>query len=311
MPVFVIYGEEPYLLNKRKSDLVSGRDAFFHQEFTQDTVSQLWQDSFFSTNPCGVVELECVKGLNEAFFHYADNANEKAMLVVTIRNMDERTREYKTLLANKGRIQLIRCDKLSGKSYQDFVMRKISAAGKRIRRETFLCLLNRIGYEERSEVTLYTCENMLKNIIAVCDGEEITMAVIDSLYPERSSINKFGVASLIDQRNKAKLFAIAPVLTEEGVIPFLGLLMREYRIAFKAKICPVSEIGVRASRNFCTWDMPELVKAMRIISSVTAFVKEAAMPDSIAIAYTFNQLLEIRSDHYEKKENHERIAEGY
>lgn len=302
MPIFVIYGEEPYLINKKQADVISDESAFCHQQFTPDTISQLWQDSFFSAKPCGIVELEDIKGLNESFFHYVDNPNKEAVLAVTIRNVDERTREFKALLERKGKVQLVRCDKLNDKSYQAFVMRMISGAGKSIQRDTFGHLMDRIGYEDHSEVTLYTCENMLKNIIAACDGAEITDALIDGLYPMKNNINKFGVAGLIDQGDKAKLFSIAPVLTEEGVIPFLGLLMREYRIACKAKLYPVSEIGVRSCQNFRSWDMQELVTAMRIISNVVASVKAAVMPDSIAVAYTFNKLLKIRSEKLCEKE---------
>ena len=157
MPIFVIYGEEPYLINKKQADVISDESAFCHQEFTPDTISQLWQDSFFSAKPCGIVELEDIKGLNESFFHYVDNPNKEAVLAVTIRNVDERTREFKALLERKGKVQLVRCDKLNDKSYQAFVMRMISGAGKCIQRDTFGHLMDCIGYEDHSEVTLYTC----------------------------------------------------------------------------------------------------------------------------------------------------------
>lgn len=293
MAVTLIYGGEPYLINQKKTEILSGDGFFHHQEFSSDTIAELWTQGFFG-GPKGLVEVDSVKSLDKEFFYYLENPNPEACLVVVVHNMDERTKTFKELSGSK-KVQLIKCSKLDASSYHKFLTGIISAAGKVIGKSEFYCLTDRLNYEEEPQVSLYTCENILHNIIAVCEKDEITKELIDQFLPEKRVLNKFGVAGLLDSGREDKLYEITDILTqEEGVIPFLSLLMWEFRVSYKARYFTPQETGVRGGFHFTGWGESELVKAMDVLSEVISGVKNTLIPETVAISYAFAKLLEIR-----------------
>ena len=292
--IYVIYGNEPYLVHRKLKELASGDGFFHHQEFSPETIELLWTDSFFG-NPKGIVELEKSEQLNQNFFVYAKNPNENALLLIQIKDMNEKDKQYKELKSLKG-VELLRCDKVSEKTLSQFVLSILKKGDKAIRKETLEHLLERADYDADGS-TLYTVGNMVQTLCSATEDREITKELIDSLYPETRTVNKFHIASLIDKMDKRALYDAAGILTkDEGAISFLATLNREFRIAYKSKFFSPAEIGVRFVNNFKKWTEEELIKAMEIIGDTIEKQKRGLIPEEICIPHVFQKLIEIKED---------------
>lgn len=148
------------------------------------------------------------------------------------------------------------------------------------------------AYQYDPNVTMFTIGNMLTNLI---DGMEVTGPVttkdIENTFQRKDTVNKFGIAALLEKQDRGKLYQLVPSLQEEnGSIPFLMLLMRELRVAYKSRLFSLEEIGVKTV-NFKSWSNNQLIQGMTIVGDVVYKLKSSEIQESIAIPYCFNELM--------------------
>ena len=301
MAVTVLYGNEPYMLEHMKNKSLSGQ-AVQYSEFSEEVLSQLRTYSLFGV-PEIVVDVETLSELDHArFWSYIESPSEEANLVVVIRKADERTKTFKKLKENKS-IVLHKCDKLDEARFQNFLLGIVKRRERTIDEATCQLLMERLCYND-PKVTLYTCGNAVMQMIDGTDGN-ITRETVEMFFPSEEEVNRFQIGGLIEKGQCAALYEAAAQLSKDpGPIPFLMLLQREFRIAYKARYCKLADIGVRGT-SFRRWGEQDLIAGMSIVGEIVRKIKSSQIPDNIAIATCFRELL-----NYEKNIKPVKPAEG-
>ena len=287
MAVTVIYGCEPYMIEHYKSKSLTGRAMHF-TEFSEEALSQLRTLSLFGA-PEVLVDAESLSVLDhERFWRYLASPSEEGSLVVVIRKVDERTKAFKKLKESSN-IILRKCDKLDGTRFQNFLLGIVKKRSRKIEADAFQLLMERLGYSD-PDVNLYTCGNAVMQMLDGTDGD-ITRKMVEFLFPAEEDVNRFQVGGLIESRKCAALYEAAAKLTKDpGPIPFLMLLQRELRIAYKARYFKPAEIGTRGA-SFKSWRENDLIAGMSIVGGIVEKIKRSEIPENVAIATCFRELL--------------------
>lgn len=287
--VKILYGEEPYIIEREKFEMADGGSFVRHQEFSAEDALMLRTPSF-----CGprkmLLELESVREVNNTLINYLEYPCNGSDLIIIFRDFDEKSHIGRKMQKMPG-IKIVNCKKVSRKTLQGFLLGIVRRNNKQIRQAAMDFLISRLGYVNR-DVTLYTCGNLLMNLIDGIEEEEITCEYIDEYIPERDMINRFGLIPLIEKKDSA-IYSISKNLTEEGgPIVFLMLLQRELRIAYKSRFYQVQEIGCWKT-GFQSWSIDKILYAMDEVADIVYGLKRGAIPDSIAITECFSRLLSL------------------
>lgn len=291
MAIHLIYGTEPYLIRRAVDKLLPDSGVAHYQEFSSETAIKLTSLSLFDA-PSVLVTVDDLKALDQkCFWNYIEFPQESALLVIRVRNVDKRLSAY-TKLQKAPTVMMQEIGKADSSTLERFIRSVAMRRGSSVTSRDALKIMELSAYQYNPDVTMYSIGNMLSNLI---DGMEvigpITAADIERTFQKKDSVNKFGIASLLEKQDHGQLYQLAPSLQEEnGAIPFLMLLMRELRIAYKSRIFSLAEIGVK-SVNFKSWSDNKLIQGMTIVGDVVHKLKASEIPENIAIPYCFSELL--------------------
>jgi len=292
MPITLLYGDEPYMIEREKANVTSEGGMLRLQEFSPDALSTLRSLSFFG--PARVLlEVESLKALdNERFLNYAKEPVHEATLLIVVRKVDERLKLFAQLKTNSN-ICIKKCSKVSEKTLISFLQGIFKKRERNIEEPAFRLLLERLNYSDK-EVNMYTCGNIVMNMIDGTDGA-ITVSDIERFLPKEEVFNRFGIAPLIEKKDLKNLHKAAVSLTRDpGAIPFLMLLQRELRVAYKSRHFSMAEIGARGA-SFRSMSEEFLVAAMGIVSNTVVALKLSEIPEEIAIARCFEEIVKLES----------------
>lgn len=301
MAVTVLYGAEPYMIEHMKNKSLSGQ-AVRYSEFSEEVLSQLRTYSLFGT-PEIVVDSETLSVIDhERFWNYLESPSEEGNLVVIIRKVDERSKAFKKLKGCK-QIELKKCDKLDDARFRNFLLGIVKRRRRNIDEAACQLLMERLCYSD-PDVNLYHCGNAVMQMLDGTDGN-ITETVVERFFPAEEEVNRFQIGGLIEKGQCAALYEAAAQLSKDpGPIPFLMLLQREFRIAYKARYCKLADIGVRGT-SFRSWGEQDLIAGMSIVGEIVRKIKSSQIPDNIAVATCIRELL-----NYQKNIKPVKPAEG-
>lgn len=291
MAIHLIYGAEPYLIQLAIDKLLPEDGTARYQEFSSETVMKLSSLSLFGEASV-LVTVDNLKALDQkCFWNYIDLPSKNSLLVIRVRNVDKRLSAY-ARLRKTPTVMMQEINKADGKTMERFIQSIVAHRGSSVTDGEIRKILELSAYQYNPDMTMYTISNMLTNLI---DGMEvigpITAEDIERTFQRKDMVNKFGIAVLLEKRDRGQLYKLAPFLREEsGAIPFLMLLMRELRIAYKSRIYSLGEIGVK-SANFKTWSDNQLIQGMAIVGDVVYKLKSSEIQENIAIPYCFSELL--------------------
>jgi len=291
MAIHLIYGSEPYLIQLAIDKLLPEGETVRYQEFSSEAVMKLSSLSLFG-NMSLLVTVDNLKALDQkCFWSYIDIPSKDALLVIWVRDVDKRLSAY-ARLQKTPTVIMQEINKADEKTMKKFIQSVAARRGSSIADSEIQKILELSAYQYDPNVTMYTIGNMLTNLI---DGMEVTGPItaedIERTFQKKDMVNKYGVAALLEKRDRGQLYKLAPFLQEEnGAIPFLMLLMRELRVAYKSRIYSLGEIGVR-SVNFKSWSNNQLIQGMAIVGDVVYKLKSSEIQESIAIPYCFSELL--------------------
>ncbi len=291
MAIHLIHGSEPYLIQLAIDKLLPGDGTIRYQEFTNETAITLSSLSLFGDISV-LVTVDNLKELDQKYFwNYIDIPSEKTMLVIRVRNVDKRLSAYARLRKSPA-VMMHEIGKADENTMKKFIQSIVLRRGSSITDGEIQKILELSAYQLNADITMYTIGNMLTNLI---DGMEvigpITAQDVERTFQKKDVVNKFGIAALLEKKDRGQLYKLAPFLQKEnGAISFLMLLMRELRIAYKSRIYSLGEIGVK-SVNFKSWNDNQLIQGMAIVGDVVYKLKSSEIPENIAIPYCFSELL--------------------
>lgn len=290
MPVILVYGDEPYMVEREKAAVTSGGGMTRLQEFTPDTLHLLRSPSLFG--PARVLsEIDTLKKLdNDVFFGYVEDPADDATLLIIVRKVDERLKVFSRIKKNEN-ILIKKCDKVSEKTFVSFLQGIFKRRERAIEDVAFRLLVERLNYQD-ADVNMYTCGNAVTNLLDATD-DAITVADIDRFFPEEEVFNRFKIAPLLEKKDMDSLYKAAVTLTKDpGAIPFLMLLQRELRVAYKSRHFKLAEIGAKGA-SFRSMSEETLVSAMGIVSNTVVALKLSDIPEEIAVAHCFRQIVNL------------------
>jgi len=291
MAIHLIFGSEPYLIQRAVDKLLPGEGTACYQEFSNETVTKLSSLSLFGDISV-LVTVDSLKALDQkCFWNYIDIPQDHALLVIRVREVDKKLSIF-TRLRKVPSVMIQEIGKADSKTMERFIRSVALRRGSSITSGGAQKIIELSAYQYNPNVTMYTIGNMLTNLI---DGMEvvgpITTEDIERTFQKKDTVNKFGIAALLEKQDRGQLYQLVPALQEEnGAIPFLMLLMRELRVAYKSRLFSLEDIGVKTV-NFKSWSDNQLIQGMTIVGDIVYKLKTCEMQESIAIPYCFSELL--------------------
>lgn len=206
-------------------------------------------------------------------------------LAVFCKKADTRTKFYKSV-----KDQVISCEKIADTArLQGIILKEINKRGGRIREDAYSLFMEKENYLERDDISLLNIISDLDRLVSY--SPEISVDTVNALIPDNPSKKMFELANMIKKADFKHLRQQAEVFAGNE-IGALSALLREYRIAWKTKYFPASDIGVRPPL-FSKEPEGKLLRAMEIVTAGIDAVKYGAVPKDSIMLYTFSQLMNL------------------
>lgn len=207
-------------------------------------------------------------------------------LLVRLSKPDKRLKVMKEL-ASAGVLHEYK--KISRKELVSFIIDKAKKGGKDITPEAAEEIAQR-GHYERPEVSLYFFENTVEDLCVLCPGD-ISLGEVRMHMADNEADNVFALAGYLNNRDITGIQHQLPLILEsvsrdssKSVIGTLSLLLREYRVAYKAVICggSLKDIGVNFV-NIRSRNEKHLVRSMRILTDAIRGIQDGTVDEKDAI----------------------------
>ena len=232
-----------------------------------------------------VPDLKC-----DALLSYAKKPCVFTDMYIIPENVDKRTVIYKSL-SNMGLIK--EYGKLSQSQFKQFVLEKLLNAGKRISEEVYGYFVCRCGYFEAKSVTLFSIEKSVEQLCFVCE-DDISKAAVDAFVEEGDTQKIFVITKDLLLKDRRKLLIHTNMLMRNGEngIAMLSLLLRNFRLAYKASLFadkPIKEIskmlGVPSYQfqEYLKFSPEQIEKVLDIFSEGIFNIKTGKMAAEIAV----------------------------
>lgn len=300
MGVVVIYGNEPWIMRRQKEAFKNKAEdlEFGYEEFTSpnDAANFLLTCNFFVERLYAYLRVDSVKEISGndflAFMSKIRDDNSKNLLIEVAKVKAKADAKHVDAL-KKVALEVREFAKVTGmsvlKQNLDFICREQAA---NFTEGAKLKLLERLDYLHNEDVNLITVENyvgQLRYISSVVEEVDIINNVPDMVEGKR-----FLLASFIASGQVQRVLEEAGKLRLEqdfSAIALMGLLHREYRIAYLKNLgFSCEEQKVRGSR-LSEFSLERLVSGLNIISERIKDVKTGVYDQYAAFDLCLMQLL--------------------
>lgn len=289
MKIELIGGDEPYMIDMRRKQLIRKLQMpdlnFYKSDVLDEKVLEHLQT-------CPIVDEEKVAFVRLEHLREADNslfpklsALTSGLLIIQFQDYDGRSSFFKEVKA-KGLVKLYLKENYSDKQVQDYLTKIAGNKGISFEAGAMELLLSRTCYRENEDVNLYTLIGYIKSLSAL--GNPIRKEHVCAIVTEYHSEDVFGIAKMILSKDLNGL-RLQANLQKKNAIRTLSALLREYRIAYKAKYFPLKEIGV----SYCVFSRLEkavLCDAIRYITGQIQSIKTGRIPQDVVLLETFFKL---------------------
>lgn len=292
-PVYALFGQEPYVRDGYKRAILKDiENTDFNvrtfEVFSEETASFLSTMPLFGTKKVALVTAKSFKELADpATKPYLEQPSPDTCLVFFVEDVDKRTAAYKEFQKKGWNLP---CEKLTEKQLKGVLLKHIQMLGGSITEAAYRVFLEREAYFEREDVTVYTLISDLEKLVNL--DKNITEQTVSELIQKNLVDDTWSIAKMIQVGDLKGLMEQAEVLSGEQ-IRTLSALLREYRIAYKAKYFPKKEIGVT---TILFEDIPkdQLTEGIRIITDAIAGIKAGHAGNSLK--ETFLRLVRLHGD---------------
>lgn len=290
----MLCGDEPYLIQKEKESVVStvlepDFNLSAYQKFDAEVYDVCFTYPVVEDKRVVVVDADTFSVINnDAFKKYLDEPSDFCDLVVIIRNADFSSAFAKSLKKN-----LTVCDKLKQEGdLKREVLSKVSKAGARISDDALAEFIKRQNYFERSDINLHSVMNDLQTLLDL--SREISLDMIKSHVKNHDIGNVFLLSKLLLNGNSKELKRQCALISTSAdeVFRVLGLLQREFRIAYKQKYFAPAQIDAKYF-NLKNLSKPTLLKGLGICTDISEQIKDGKIGYSVALDYAIMQLVHL------------------
>ncbi|MCR5837054.1 MAG: hypothetical protein K6G88_11155 [Lachnospiraceae bacterium] len=214
--MIIIYGNEPYCIDKHVTKLKEQYDSKVFDEINESEITTfLCSISFFETKPKAAVynlidkkdvtKLKPITGLNVIVYYYGACAEIKKF-------------------AEKNEVEVFLYEKYNMRQLYKFINNRIKAD-----EQTIGLFVERIGYLNDKDVSLY---DIVTNCEILSSLEDVSKSAIASLYGETVESKVFAIAGMLEKNNSLALSYASNCPAGEE-LAYLGALQRYYRVGWK------------------------------------------------------------------------------
>jgi len=291
MPKTLVYGNEPYLIDKFRKKLMEQIETpemnfMDTEEFTEEEKRFICQYPLFGEKK---VLFFYAKTLEECtdLIEFIQKRGKNADVYLFPKKVDKRTKVYRMFASDETQVYNKVAQDVLGKT----IMHYIKKTGCEITGHAYQLFLQLINYYS-DETNLYDVIHALERI---CSVKKITKEVVENMVMDREEEDIYSLIELIMRLQYAQMYRQADLILQRqqnNVISILSLLLRSYRLAYKMQICNCSlkDIGV-AYRTF----VPKLQadscsQAMSILNEAVVRVKRGFYNPEVALKTTLAKL---------------------
>lgn len=240
----IMYGEEPYKVllfkNKLKEGItVPDFNILLTEKWGEEEEDFAFAYPMMDAKKLIIVDLDDIKLLNTpAFENYIENPCNTCDVLIYVRKVDARTSIFKKL---KQKNFLYECVKYTDKELSLLVMKSLESLGASITDEALKEFLVRKNYMMEG-VNFYNLLSDLQTMISV--DKVVTLDMVKTYVKANEEGNRFTIINHILSKNGDLLLKEISLTPKGDEIAILSLLLREYRIGYKAKYFDSKEMNV-------------------------------------------------------------------
>lgn len=294
MGINVFYGNEPYSIDfyrKKYENMVVNKELNLMKfdAWSEDVSSYLMTYPVMEEKKVAIVSCS-LKDLDTTFNKYLENPCQTTELVLILKDVDKRSAIYKKL-QKAGTIT--ECNKIQDtQKLQNMLLREVGKNGARISQNAYRLFMEKENYLEMENITLYNLFSDIERLAKF--NPDITEETVNLLIPDNLSKKMFGIAKMLMSGDCTGLIQQAQVLSSD-TMGTLGALLREYRIAYKAKYFSINQIGIKYPPVFSKLPKNTLVDGMDIVLSSIDGIKNGTLVEEQTLPYTFAKLLHLHA----------------
>ena len=294
MPKYLIYGEEPYLIDKFREALIKKVETpefnlLDTNEFGETEKAFLCQYPLLGDKKTLIFRVGKLTECTE-LIEFIAVQGKRAEVYIFCNEADRRTKVFKSFKKEEIKVY----NKLPQETLEKTIAQYIKKAGCEITSEAYRLFLQLVNYDSE-DTNLYDVLHSLKRICAV---KTITKDVVESMVMDREKEDIFSLIRLIMNRQYGDVFRQADLLLRSqpnNVIGILSLLLRSYRIAYKMQRCNCSlqELGINYRTFVPRLSAEQCSQAMDILDGAVNKVKRGFYKSEIALKTALAKLCEL------------------
>lgn len=235
--VKILYGEEPYIIDKRIEEEVKKVSCPEMNLHYFDSVCEGIQE-LIETLPVMddvrvvILSLDELKS-DEKLIEIMRDVPETTDFIIEAKKVDRNSKIYKLAKTNN---YLQECNKLTEMQLKKFVFDILTQKGAKITNNAYEKMVERMGYFQDANVSLYTVEIFVKQLSFL--SLIITEEDIAKVIPQTSNEKIFELTKALISRNESECFSLALDFIDRGenVIAMLSAMLRYFRLGFKASL---------------------------------------------------------------------------
>lgn len=289
----IIFGNEPFLISQIKKEtfsiiLNSDFNLSMHEIFDENVFNLCNTYPIMESKRVIFIDLDKLSMLdNECFNTYRKAPTEFTEVLILCRNVDKNTK-FAKMLKKEG--ILLEVNKLKEEAELRTILQKfIKDKNGSIEPAALRELISRENYFDNESINLISISHDIDSLLNI--SRNITLNMVKENIKDMAVENVFVLAKLIEKGDSIALKKEISLISPDKTIPTLSLLLREYRIAYKATFIPLSDIGIK----YCTLNKmskKQLIHGMRICTSLIEDIKTGRVSEHIALQLAVVQLLQ-------------------
>lgn len=239
MPASVITGEEPYIIDKMVAKI---KEQIRFPEMNLSSFEQLDEEvrgiiksiPMVDEKRVVILSFDEIKGSDsDELLKTVKGIPVTTEFVVVARSIDKRSAFYKFV---KKEEKLQECNKLTETQLRRFAFDILEEKGSKITNSAYSLLVKHMNYFEDPEVSLYTVEVFIRQLMYL--STIITDYEVQKVVPESSNEKIYMLTKAMLSGNQEKTFSLALdfIEREENVIGVLSMMLRVFRLAYKASL---------------------------------------------------------------------------
>lgn len=239
MPKYLIYGQEPYLIDKYRKEIIEKVETpefnlMETDEFSEEVSIFLCQYPMLGNEKVLIFRAKALKDCSE-LLDFISKKGKKSKVYLFVKEVDKRTKHFKNF--DKNEIKVF--DKVSQDILQKTITQYIGKRGCEITPDAYHQYLTLINYYA-DETNLY---DVLHSLDRLCSAKVITADVVQKMVMNRETEDVFSLIRLIMEQRYDAMYHQADLILQSqqnNIIGVLSLLLRNYRLAYKMHVCNCS-----------------------------------------------------------------------